>query len=211
MSLGEMRFEALANDLAHPIFKEFKRLEAEYAAETQRLASQIASLESRINTDWPIVGKPPVRHLREVVANRVALWLPELPDLVSPRDVDMARVVTSTCFSAIYRSVEAQFTIPEIKALPVGQVVSCETYIDGIDMPFERIWKAARRLTIKRRMAYWIRRGFITNTPKAIQGTRQALWAITYKHPVTQSDGPVMRKRVLRMIQRATIPARYRA
>lgn len=186
------------------------------AQQVAQLTQEIHQLTQQIRR-WPIVGTEDVKVLRRAVHDQVALWFDQtLPDLAVNRvgsslpALERHLAARYAAHNALYRAIEDQFQIPELKALPQEDVTAALAFIRQQSAPLAGIWRAVIKKAIHQRIAFWLKRGLIASTPSAVQGVRQILWTqvrLSQLDPSSELD----RKRMLRLVDRFPVPSRYRA
>lgn len=187
---------------------------------TQQCTQQVKDLTAQIDTlhrRWPIVGTDEVKVLRRLVHEQVGRWFDQsLADLTVARaknsaaDIERHMVARLAAHNALYRAINERFQIPELKALPKEEVPAVRVLVRRTLVPIDIIWRAVVKKAIAQRLAFWLKRGFLADTPSAIQGARQHLWHVVRTSGLRAQDGEFARRRILRTIDRAALPQCYR-
>lgn len=195
---------------------------AECARQVAALQGQLHDTQARVRAledGWPIVGSPAVATLRRAVRDRVAVWFATRLQDLQPRGtagrpptrdaVVRALAARNAAQALCYRMLYDRFGIPELKALATSQVPDALAWVTQAEAPVAAIFRATLRTAIAQRVAFWARRGAIPDTPAARQGCRQLLWLAVRQSGLDPLDGEIARRRLLRLVLRAPVPARY--
>lgn len=181
-------------------------------ARLDEVMRQYTALQQR----WPIVGTEDVRTIRQATHGQVIRWIQHhLPD------IDLTRLGASghngterywaaryAAHNALYRAIEHEFAVPELKALPQSEVAAALTFIRQQPAPVDTIWRAVVRKAIHQRVDFWVRRRLVPDTAGARQGAIQHLWWLVRTSGLDGTQSEVARRRLLRLIDRAAAPGR---
>lgn len=178
----------------------------------EEMARQYEALQRR----WPIVGTEDVRTIRQVAHNQVIHWIQEsLPDLDLTRLERLGRPGVERYWAAryaahnvLYRGIEHEFSIPEVKALPQSEVTAAVRFIRHQPVPVAAIWRAVVKKAIHQRVEFWVRRGLVADTASVRQGAIQHLWWLVRTSGFDGTQSEVARRRILRLVDRAAVPGR---
>ena len=211
------QFESALNDLiAYHVKVATDQVAQGCQQQISALATQVGRLQGEL-ARWPIIGHPEVKYLRQAIHDHVAVWFDQIiPDLgrfrLGVTTVGQARhnAARNAAHNAIYRAIETEFGISELKALAQEDVHTAERFILLKAIDLDMVWRAVVKKAIAQRVDYWERRGFIATTPSVRQGTIQLLWRMVRTCGLDPYHGEVARRRILRLIDRAAVPERYR-
>ena len=211
------QFESALNDLiAYHVKVATDQVAQGCQQQISALATQVGRLQGEL-ARWPIIGLPEVKKLRLAIHDHVAVWFDQIiPDLGSfrlgstPAGQVRHMVARQAAHNLLYRAIEKEYGISELKALAKEDVAAAERFILLYPLKLDKIWRAVVKKAIRQRVEYWERRGFIATRSSVRQGTTQLLWQMVRTCGIDPYQGEVARRRILRLIDRAAVPERYR-